>query len=172
MTNITVLVVEDNPPVAKALGECVNGAGCAVLQATDVGVALRQIDHADILFLDWRLEGGEGGPVLTEWVARRRGPVVIMTGVLNWREREQLLIAGANHAIQKPISAELVLTLLRRYCLEIGARRRTARLDEKIEELCVANKKLRRGLIIVSAIALVGAGPQAGELIRLVMGLF
>lgn len=172
MNDITVLIVEDHVAVRKMLAACASGMDCAVLQASSIAEALSLIDQADILFLDWALDDGRAGPVLSEWIARGRGPVAVVTGVLGREECEELLISGAHHAIIKPITVELTLTLLRRYCLEIEARRYVAGLDGKIEKLYLANKKLRRGLIITSAIALVGAGPQAGELIRLVAGLF
>ena len=171
MSDITVLIVEDYPAVAKMLAECA-GTECSVLQATSISEALQLIDSADILFLDWKLTDGNAGPVFTEWIARRRGPLLVITGVLGREECEKLLIAGASHAVIKPITVELTLTLLRRYCLEVEAGRRAASLDEQIAELHKANKKLRRGLILTSAIALIGAGPQAGELIRLAVSLF
>ena len=170
--NITVLIVEDYPAVAKMLGECASGSGCNILQATGISEALSLIDQADILFLDWKLSDGNAGPVLAEWIARRRGPLLVVTGVLGRQECEQLLIAGASHAIIKPITVELTLTLLRRYCLEVEAQRRAASLDEQIAELRKANKKLQYGLAATSVIALIGAGPQAGELIRLAISLF
>ena len=172
MGNITVLVVEDDYAVRKLLADCASGALCAVLQAASVAEALSLIDQADILFLDWKLNDGNAGPVLAEWIARRRGPLLIVTGVLDRQECEQLLIAGASHAIIKPITVELTLTLLRRYCLEVEAQRRAASLDEQIAELRKANKKLQYGLAATSVIALIGAGPQAGELIRLAISLF
>ena len=172
MSDVTVLVVEDYPTVRQLLTECASGVGCNVLQATSISEALQLLDSADILFLDWKLNDGTAGPVFTEWITRRRGPVMVITGVLDREKCEQLLIAGASHAIIKPITVELTLTLLRRYCMEVEAHRRALSLDGQLAELRKANKRLLRGLILTSVVALVGAGPQAGELIRLVVSLF
>jgi len=72
-SNITVLIVEDNYAVRKLLSDCAGGTDCVVLQAGSVAEALSLIDQADILFLDWKLNDGNAGPVLAEWIARRRG---------------------------------------------------------------------------------------------------
>lgn len=171
-TGLTVLIVEDNVAQRTILAEYARGTGYSVLTAGTISEALAHLYDADILILDWRLGGSEAEPVLSAWVAEKTTPALILTGILDKSERHRLMVAGAYHAEEKPVEAQLILTLLRRYHHYVQMERGLAMLQEDLRELRVANGRLKRLVVGTLVLAVIGAGPQVEGLMQAVATLF
>ena len=116
-----ILVVEDEPVLAQALVEALEGEYYAVDQANDGETAseLADVNTYDLIVLDWTIPPPTGIELLRTW--RREGrdvPVLMLTGRSTVPDRVDGLDTGADDFLTKPFSlAELlarVRTLLRR----------------------------------------------------------
>jgi CheY-like chemotaxis protein len=108
MTN--VLVAEDNPVNRELLRELLEARGYSVMEAPDGQEALRMIEqnHPDILLLDI------GMPVLDGFAVMRKIrenptlatlPVLAVTAYAMQGDRENVLNAGFDGYLSKPINA-------------------------------------------------------------------
>jgi two-component system KDP operon response regulator KdpE len=120
MTQQSILVVDDEPPMRKLLSSNLKASGFDVRTAADGSEALKLIDEHrfDLLLLDVGIPGPTGMQVL-ETV--RRGaelPVLIVSGRGRERDKVEALNLGADDYLSKPFGvAELlarVNALLRR----------------------------------------------------------
>jgi CheY-like chemotaxis protein len=122
-----VLYVEDSRVVALATRRMLEKYGLTVNHVTSVedavalletAMAQGRIPGADVVLSDVNLKGElTGGDLLahirTEFgYAKGELPVLIMTGDDNPRNQAELLRAGANDLVQKPIEERLLLTKL------------------------------------------------------------
>jgi len=120
MTQQTILVVDDEPPMRKLLSSNLKASGYAVRAAADGTEALKLIDEQpfDLLLLDLTLPGPNGLQVL-EAVRRDADlPVLVVSGRGRERDKVEALDLGADDYLSKPFGvAELlarVKALLRR----------------------------------------------------------
>ena len=116
-----ILVVEDEPKVAKALQEGLEAENyeVALAQTGEDGFFLASSQAFDLIVLDWMLPGRDGLEVLS--TLRKRGmqtPVLVLTAKDAIEERVSGLDAGADDYLVKPFAfSELVArvrSLLRR----------------------------------------------------------
>ena len=111
----TILIVEDDAAVSRALSRAVRSFGFDVMGFGD-GEALLASDIAQLpalLLLDLHLPGISGAELIAELV--RRTPqirIVVMTGRDIAGAREACLAAGAASYITKPISRDDLAALL------------------------------------------------------------
>lgn len=111
-----VLVVEDEPELARQLAESLGEAGYAVDVAHDgeEGHHLGDTEPYDAVVLDLGLPLIDGITVLERW--RRDGrdmPVLILTVRDEWREKVAGFDAGADDYVTKPFRLEEVLARIR-----------------------------------------------------------
>ncbi len=111
-----VLVVEDEPELARQLAESLGEAGYAVDVAHDgeEGHFLGDTEPYDAVVLDLGLPLIDGITVLERW--RRDGrdmPVLILTVRDEWREKVAGFDAGADDYVTKPFRLEEVLARIR-----------------------------------------------------------
>ena len=111
-----VLVVEDEPDLARQLGESLAESGYTVDIAHDgeEGHFLGDTEPYDAVVLDLGLPVIDGLTVLERW--RRDGrtmPVLILTVRDEWREKVAGFDAGADDYVTKPFRMEEVLARLR-----------------------------------------------------------
>jgi DNA-binding response OmpR family regulator len=131
-----VLVVEDQPSIARDLRTALEAAGFAVHHVADGETAWFEGDVADyaLVVLDLGLPGLDGLEVLKRWRrAGRRMPVLILTARGAWAERVEGIDAGADDYLAKPFRMEELVAraraLVRRAAghadaiLEVGALR-------------------------------------------------
>jgi DNA-binding response OmpR family regulator len=120
-TRARLLVVEDEPKVARALREGLEGEGFAVglARSGEEAFFLASSEPFDLLILDWMLPGRDGLEVLA--ALRRKGflaPVLMLTARDDVGDRVAGLDAGADDYVVKPFAfPELVArvrALLRR----------------------------------------------------------
>ena len=110
------LVVEDDPDLARQIGEALRGAGF-VLDVADNGEEghfLGDTEPYDVVVLDLGLPDLDGVTVLERWRrAERRMPVLILTARDRWSEKVAGFDAGADDYLTKPFYMEELLARLR-----------------------------------------------------------
>ncbi len=111
-----ILVVEDEPDLARQLKTALGAAGYAVDVANDgeEGHFLGDTEPYDVVVLDLGLPVIDGVTVLNRW--RRDGrtmPVLILTARDRWSEKVAGFDAGADDYVTKPFQMEEVLARIR-----------------------------------------------------------
>lgn len=140
--SLKVLVVEDNPKVARFLRRLLTDEGLVADACADGDEAVRQVRNGvyDLVLLDWMLPGQDGLAVCRE--LRRTGsnvPVLMLTARGEVRERVLGLNSGADDYLVKPFEVEELVArihaLLRR---TQGARRvNLGGMEIDLERRCV-----------------------------------
>lgn len=107
-----VLVIEDDPEVARQVVATLKQAGYAVDHADtgDEGAFLGATEPFDAVILDLGLPGEDGLTILQRW--REQGqtmPVLILTSRSSWREKVTGLRAGADDYLAKPFELDELL---------------------------------------------------------------
>jgi len=149
--SVTVLVVEDDPAQARLVQLLVTGAGLACVgTAASADQALALAPQADIVLLDYRLEGDRSGlDVLRE--LRRQGStasVVMMTAHGSERVASEALRLGANDYI---IKDEAFTQLLPEVLARVARMRKIERaLTEAQQSLIKAERRAAIGEIVVA----------------------
>ena len=111
-----VLVVEEEPALARLIADALGEAGYAVDLADDgeEGHFLGDTEPYDAVVLDLGLPVMDGLSVLKRWRADGRTmPVLILTARDRWREKVEGIDAGADDYVAKPFQMEEVLARLR-----------------------------------------------------------
>jgi two-component system OmpR family response regulator len=111
-----VLIVEDEPNLARQLRETLEGAGYAVDVANDGedGHYLGSTENYDAVVLDLGLPEVDGLTVLDRW--RKEGkatPVLVLTARDSWSDKVAGLDAGADDYLAKPFQTEELIARLR-----------------------------------------------------------
>jgi len=120
----TVLVVEDESLVRKAVQHYLTGAGYQVLTAIDRREALAHSEQhegaIDLILTDLSLPNGATGPEVVETIRRRRPRVGVlyMTATPADMLARRGFVAQTGHTLEKPFSKE---TLLERVAKELAA---------------------------------------------------
>jgi two-component system OmpR family response regulator len=111
-----VLIVEDEPRLARQLAASLNAAGYAVDCAADGTRAdvLGSTETYDAIVLDLGLPGTDGLSLLRLWRDRHlTTPVLVLTARGSWHEKVQGIDGGADDYMAKPFRIEEVLARLR-----------------------------------------------------------
>ena len=111
-----ILLVEDEPRIARDLAKTLEGAGYVVDHAADGEEAWFKGDVEDYaaVVLDLGLPRIDGLSVLKRWRENGRTfPVLILTARGSWRERVEGIDAGADDYLPKPFEMDEVLSRLR-----------------------------------------------------------
>jgi two-component system OmpR family response regulator len=111
-----VLIVEDEPTLAKQLKAALEDAGYAVDHAADGedGHFLGSTESYDAVVLDLGLPEIDGLTVLDRW--RKEGrttPVLLLTARDSWSDKVAGLDAGADDYLAKPFQTEELIARLR-----------------------------------------------------------
>ena len=133
----TVLYIEDSRVVAEATKRMLERQQLKVIHVLTAEEAFslltaeslgRLTDHVDLVLTDVTLKGELSGRDVVERIridfayGKRRLPVLVMTGDSNRHNQSELLKAGANDLVQKPIEERLLVT-------KVLFQLRVARLD-------------------------------------------
>jgi CheY-like chemotaxis protein len=112
-----VLIIEDDPDQAAALGVHLESLGYAVVTASDareaVPVALRETP--DVILLDLGLPGGGGLTVLARlrsMFETSRTPVIVISG--SGVDPDWVIAAGAEGYFEKPADPDAVIGAIQR----------------------------------------------------------
>jgi two-component system OmpR family response regulator len=113
---VRVLIVEDEPALARSLAAAVEGIGWAVDAAADGDAAdgLVGSEAYDVVVLDLGLPRVDGLTLLRRW--RSAGvvvPVLVLTARGTWHEKVEGIDSGADDYVTKPFQIEEVLARLR-----------------------------------------------------------
>jgi two-component system OmpR family response regulator len=111
-----ILVVEDDPDLARQLKQALGDAGYAVDHAPDgeEGLFLGESEPYDAIVLDLGLPKIDGVSVLEQWRrANITTPVLILTARGAWSEKVSGFDAGADDYLTKPFHTEELLARLR-----------------------------------------------------------
>ena len=106
-----VLVVDDDPVVAKSFNRVLSGKGYAVITASSGQEALNKLEteNYDVVFTDIKMPG-MSGLEMAEQVKERRPwlPVVIVTGYGSPDNEARAEAAGVSGFLRKPLSPEMI----------------------------------------------------------------
>jgi DNA-binding response OmpR family regulator len=111
-----ILLVEDDPQIARSVSEALTGAGWTVEHTADGEDAWFRGDTEEFaaVVLDLGLPGLDGLTVLRRWrKAGRMMPVLILSARGTWSERVEGIDLGADDYIAKPFVVEELLARLR-----------------------------------------------------------
>lgn len=111
-----VLIVEDEPNLARQLRQTLESAGYAVDSAHDgeEGQFLGETESYDAVILDLGLPEVDGLTVLDRWRKAGRGmPVLVLTARDSWSDKVAGLDAGADDYLAKPFQSEELIARLR-----------------------------------------------------------
>jgi two-component system, OmpR family, response regulator len=111
-----ILLVEDDPRIAKSVAAAIETAGYVVTRAEDGETAefLGHTEDFDAVVLDLGLPKMDGLTVLKTWrAAELHMPVLILTARDTWREKVEGIDAGADDYLAKPFETEELLARLR-----------------------------------------------------------
>lgn len=109
MSDLKILVVEDEDAIREMLTIALDQAGFTVTAAQDAGEAQRKlaIDPPDIILLDWMLPGVSG----VEWARRLKKedaykeiPIILVTARGEEEDKVRGLEVGADDYVTKPFS--------------------------------------------------------------------
>ncbi|MFN3370340.1 MAG: response regulator transcription factor [Sphingomonadaceae bacterium] len=111
-----ILIVEDEPSLARQLRQTLEQAGYAVDSAHDgeEGQFLGETESYDAVILDLGLPEVDGLTVLDRW--RKAGikvPVLVLTARDSWSDKVAGLDAGADDYLAKPFQSEELIARLR-----------------------------------------------------------
>lgn len=116
-----VLVVDDDPVVAKSFTRVLSSKGYAVIAAMNGEEALKKLaaEKYDLVFTDIRMPG-MGGIEVAERVKASQPwlPVVIITGYGTPADQEKAEAAGVSGFLNKPLSPEMIESSARRALAE------------------------------------------------------
>ncbi|MFN3591454.1 MAG: response regulator transcription factor [Thermaurantiacus sp.] len=111
-----LLIVEDEPTLARQLRQTLEGAGYAVDSAHDgeEGQYLGETESYDAVILDLGLPEVDGLTVLDRWrKAGMKMPVLVLTARDSWSDKVAGLDAGADDYLAKPFQMEELIARLR-----------------------------------------------------------
>jgi len=145
-----VLVVDDDPDVRAALRDVLGDHGFRVFEAGSGQQARDQIaEHLpDVILLDLGLPDVSGLDILSELIAARSAPVIVLSGRSGETDRVVGLDLGADDYITKPFAAR---ELIARINASIRRRRRDVTpalafgelvIDEWTHEVTVAGRRV------------------------------
>ena len=106
-----ILVVDDDPVIAKSFSRVLSGKGYAVITAADGEEALRKLstETYDVVFTDIKMPGMSGLEVAEHVKASQPWlPVVIVTGYGSGENEARARGAGVAEFLRKPLSPEMI----------------------------------------------------------------
>lgn len=110
-TQRKVLVVDDDPVIAKSFDRVLSGKGYAVITARDGSEALAKLrdEKYDVVFTDIKMPGMSGIEVAERIKATQPWlPVVIVTGYGTDENEARAEAAGVSGFLRKPLSPEMI----------------------------------------------------------------
>lgn len=120
---LRVLIADDNPGIRELLKVLLSRAGMTAIEAADGREALRLIaeDPPDVVLLDWVMD--DGGLDLARELINAHGMVgrvIMLTGLLDPRDRSAAIQIGIAHYFVKPPDPDSLIAAIR-----AAAQRRT-----------------------------------------------
>jgi signal transduction histidine kinase/ActR/RegA family two-component response regulator len=120
MGDTSILIIEDDQMSQMVLSRFLSGLGSRIVLAADgiEGLLLARASRPDIIILDSHIPGLSGKDTLAQIRADevlKNVPVIIASGDAFKETSEELLLAGANEYLVKPIEFKALHTALSKY---------------------------------------------------------
>jgi two-component system KDP operon response regulator KdpE len=131
VTDLTILVIEDEPQMRRFLRSSLATDGCKLIEATTgaEGIAAASTKSPDVVLLDLGLPDMDGLEVtrrLREWTTV---PIIVVSARGQEEDKVGALDAGADDYLTKPFSLPELMARIR------VARRHASRVEEKEESV-------------------------------------
>lgn len=112
---VTVLVVDDEPPIRRFLRTSLSAQGYRVIEAEAGGTALRCLRHTalDVIILDLGLPDMDGLDVIANIRRQSSVPIIILSSRDEERAKVQALDLGADDYVTKPFGMEELIARIR-----------------------------------------------------------
>jgi DNA-binding response OmpR family regulator len=113
---VKILIVEDEPVVAKQLEETLHQEAYKTVIAASVEEAKRAVSERDfdLVLLDWNLPDGDGIALLRSWREQKIAfPVLVLSANITVDDRVHALNVGADDYLCKPHSSIELLARVR-----------------------------------------------------------
>ena len=120
--SLKVLLVDDDPLFARALGRELTSNGAEVAIVSDLPAARGELRESvfDVIILDYRLQDADGPSLLESWPGEKPlPPTILLSGYVGIRETVRAMRAGALDVIKKPATAHDILDRFRRSTSEV-----------------------------------------------------
>ncbi len=117
----TVLIVDDEPPMARAMAVVLERAGYRAVTASSAEAGLERLARGrfDLVITDLRLPGGDGCSLLERCrLLYPRLPVVVVTAYASVDSAVACMRAGAGEYLQKPFAPEALEQVVARLLRE------------------------------------------------------
>lgn len=120
-SNPSVLIVDDNPANLQLASELLRGLNTQVTQASNGKQALSACDTEsfDIIFMDIQMPGIDGIETTRQIRAlegtKKRTPIIALTAHSMTEQKADLLIAGMDDCISKPVSEAQLAHIINRW---------------------------------------------------------
>ncbi|HTF95162.1 MAG TPA: response regulator [Cellvibrio sp.] len=136
--NISVLLVDDNPANLQLASELLRGLNTQVTQADSGSQAIDACkeNEFDVIFMDIQMPGMDGMETtrhirkLEE--GKRRTPIIALTAHTITEQKAELLIAGMDDCISKPVNESQLAHIINRWASLSGKREVVIQPEEKL----------------------------------------
>lgn len=120
LTDTSILIIEDDEMSQMVLSRFLSGMGSRIILAADglEGLLLARASRPDIIILDSHIPGMSGKDTLAQIRTDdelKNVPVIIASGDAFKENSEELLLAGANEYLVKPIDFKVLHSTLSKY---------------------------------------------------------
>ena len=121
MTDVQVLVVEDNEKNMKLFRDVLRASGYDLLEATtgERALELAAEHQPNLVLMDIQLPDLDGAEALRRLRSDERTagiPVLALTAQAMQGDRERFLAAGFDGYLSKPVDVDELIETVRRYC--------------------------------------------------------
>lgn len=133
----SVLLVDDNPANLQLASELLRGLNTQVVQASNGKQAIEACQHQefDVIFMDIQMPGMDGMEttrhIRTLEQGKRRTPIIALTAHTITEQKADLLIAGMDDCISKPVNEAQLAHIINRWATLTGKKEVVVHSDEK-----------------------------------------
>jgi two-component system sensor histidine kinase BarA len=141
-----VLLVDDNPANLQLASELLRGLNTEVITASNgkQAIDICAEDEFDVIFMDIQMPGMDGIEATKHIRAmeteRRRTPIIALTAHSITEQKSELLIAGMDDCISKPVNETQLAHIINRWASLTGKKSVVAQTEEQIAPI---TEKLR-----------------------------
>jgi NtrC-family two-component system response regulator AlgB len=159
---LRVLVVDDDRNIRATLRLCLEGAGCAAVEASSAEAAVEAVEREafDLAFLDLRLREASGLDVLPRLLAARAGlEVVVITAYATFDTAVEAMRRGAADYLPKPFTPAQIRHVVDQVAARRAMARRVAELEATLAgevpeaDLTTASPRMRTVLDVIARAA-------------------
>jgi two-component system, NarL family, sensor histidine kinase BarA len=141
--NISILLVDDNPANLQLASELLSGLKTVVVQASNglQAIEAHKNNQFDVIFMDIQMPGMDGFET-TKRIREAEGgvhrtPIIALTAHSITEQKSQLLIAGMDDCISKPVNEAQLAHIINRWAIlggkkEITTPENIAMIQEKL----------------------------------------